>query len=240
MPNFHIGTSGWSYKDWNGRFYPEDIPERDHLPYYQKNYKTVEINSTFYHLPSEKNVVSWYNNTDEEFIFAVKASRYITHVKRLIDCGEPVQNFFTVIDHFQHKCGPILWQLPPNMNKNEVRLKEFIALLPKNFKHAFEFRNPEWFTDSVYEILRKNDCAFVIYDMPGLQTPEIITADFAYVRFHGAENLYNSRYSDEELLKWKAKMRDWQVKDAYIYFNNDSHAWAVENAMFLKEILGDE
>ncbi|MFC1478769.1 DUF72 domain-containing protein [Candidatus Margulisiibacteriota bacterium] len=237
MPNFHIGTSGWSYKDWNGRFYPENIPEKDHLPFYQEHFRTVEINSTFYHLPKETTVINWHDKTGDDFIFAVKGSRYITHVKRLIDCGEPVQNFFTVIDHFKEKCGPILWQLPPGFKKNETRLKEFIELLPKNFRHAFEFRNKEWFTDSVYEILQKNECALVIYDMPGFQTPEVITADFAYIRFHGAENLYGSKYSDEELLQWKAKMKDWYVKDVYVYFNNDTHSWAVENARFLQGAL---
>ncbi|MBU0579756.1 MAG: DUF72 domain-containing protein [Candidatus Margulisbacteria bacterium] len=236
MPKLHIGTSGWSYKDWQGRFYPKDLPAFKQFNYYQKHFKTVEINNTFYHLPKKITVKNWYKKAKKNFIFAIKGSRFITHIKRLKDCKKPLDVFFEVIKHFKNKKGPILWQLPPSFKRDEKRLESFIKLLPKSYKHAFEFRNPEWFRDSVYELLNKYKCAFVIYDMPGLKTPDIITADFAYIRFHGATSLYGTKYTNKFLNEWYKKIKKWKkVKDVYIYFNNDTNAAAIENAQFLKQ-----
>jgi len=237
MPKFYIGTSGWSYNDWRGRFYPEDLPAKQWLKHYIGHFKTVEINNTFYHLPLLNTVINWYKIAPPDFIFAVKGSRYITHIKRLKDCRAPLKKFFALIKHFRGKLGPILWQLPPAMGKDETRLRRFIKLLPKRYQHAFEFRNQEWYTEEIYKILKDNDCALVIFDMPGRHTPEVLTADWAYLRFHGATSLYGTKYSNIYLKKWRDKMAKWRkLKYIYIYFNNDTKAAAIENASYLKKL----
>ncbi len=238
-PLIHIGTSGWSYNHWIGRFYPEDIKKNKWLGYYSKEFDTVEINSSFYHLPKQKTYNNWKKNTGEDFIFSVKVSRYITHIKRLKDCREPLGRLFESADGLEKKLGPFLFQLPPNLKKDREVFKKFLEILPENYKYAFEFRNESWFTEEIYKLLEKYKCAIVISSSPGFPYREEITANLCYIRMHGSGELYRSCYSGEEIKKIAAFIKKNLNKNTgiYIYFNNDAEAYAIENARTLIKML---
>jgi len=233
----YIGTSGFQYKHWKGKFYPEDIPQKRWFEYYQRYFNTVELNTTFYHLPKESTVKSWNERTSKDFIFALKASRYITHVKRLKDPVEPVRNFYNAVGPVRDKTGAVLFQMPASAKKNMERLENFVTVLSryKGLK-ALELRNPAWWDDEVFELLKQKNIAFCWYSMPGEIPPEEITADFLYIRMHGAGKLYQSRYPDSELEKLAKKIYKINIKKIFVYFNNDAGAFAVENAKKLKEV----
>lgn len=235
----YIGTSGYSYKHWRGVFYPEDLPSSKWLEYYIDYFSTVELNNTFYRLPKKEVFVSWKKRVPADFIYAVKASRFITHIKKLRDPKPPVKLFLGRAKLLKRKLGPILFQLPPRWGVNIKRLKDFVGALPKGLTYVFEFRDPSWFNDEVYEILKKNNLAFCIYSMPGIGCPEVTTSKVVYIRMHGGTLLYGSNYSDSELRKWAKKIRAFLRKklDVYIYFNNDAYGYAVKNALRLKELL---
>jgi len=236
MPRFFIGTSGYIYKHWKGIFYPEDLPQRKWLEFYSSHFDTVELNNTFYRLPERATFESWRERTPEDFIFSVKGSRLITHIKRLKNSEEPLKNFLDNSEGLGGKLGPILFQLPPRMKPDKNLIHEFLSLLPGNKRFVFEFRDSSWIRDDIlYELERKN-IAFCIYDMPGYTTPIIKTADFSYIRFHGGEVLYGSSYTDEELERWASEIKGLGC-DVYIYFNNDVGGFAVKNALTLKEFL---
>ncbi len=237
----HIGTSGWSYQHWKGNFYPENLKENDFLNYYSKQFHTVEVNNTFYHLPEEKTIKNWTDCVPDNFIFSVKASRYITHLKKLKDAKEPVNNFLKLIETFGNKTGPILFQFPPHFSFNAERLGEFINILPKNQRYTFEFRDPNWFNDLTYEFLKDNNIAFCIYYMGETESPTQITSDFVYIRFHGAENLGAGGYSDEKLKEFAKNIKNYydQGKEIFCYFNNDEAGYAVKNALKLKELINN-
>ncbi|RLC93819.1 MAG: DUF72 domain-containing protein [Chloroflexi bacterium] len=236
----YIGTSGWVYGHWRGLFYPEKLAQSRWLEYYSQHFATVELNNSFYHLPSDRAFKGWRERTAPGFVYAVKVSRYITHVKRLKDAEEPIENFLMRAQILNEKLGPLLYQLPPNMRRNDAVLERFLDVLPMGLKHVFEFRHESWFDEGVFDLLRMHNAGFCIYDMPGLVTPVVATADFAYVRFHGSEALYESCYSDAQLKRWaKVIARLGQKLDAvYVYFNNDSCAYAVRNARTLAGELG--
>ena len=236
---YYIGTSGWHYDHWRERFYPENLPKSGWLDFYSKQFSTVELNNSFYRLPSENAFSNWKESTPEGFVFSVKVSRFITHVKRLKDSAEPVENFVSRARLLERKLGPLLYQLPQNMKPDLSRLESFLKLLPKDCHNVFEFRESSWLDVSTFELLRRYGAGFCIYDMPELTTPVTATADFAYVRFHGSRSLYSSSYSDEELQEWAKKISGLGVSRAYIYFNNDAEAFAVRNAQTLKRILGE-
>jgi len=235
----HIGTSGWSYEHWKGPFYPDDMAEKDFLSFFSESLRTVEINNSFYHLPSETTFRHWHDEVDEDFIFAVKASRYITHMKKLKDPQKSISNFFNAVDNLSEKCGPILFQLPPYWHVNTERLKAFLETLPENHFYAFEFRDESWFDKRVYDLLSEFNAAFCIYDMGGNVTPEIVTADFVYVRFHGPGEYYRGCYTKKLLNKWAKKIQVWMSdsKNVYCYFNNDQEGYAVANALTLRQIV---
>ncbi|MFX1314622.1 MAG: DUF72 domain-containing protein [Promethearchaeota archaeon] len=234
-----ISTSGWMYNHWKGPFYPEKFPNSKMLKYYVKKFDTVEINSTFYRLPSINTVQKWMNETPEHFIFAIKANQFITHRKYLKDGQETTKKFFDIIKTLNHKLGPILFQLPPNWRINIERLKEFVEILPKQYLYTFEMRNASWYIQEVFDLLKKYNIALCIHDFTGDLLLEKITANFVYLRFHGPLDLYYGKYSSTHLNQWAEKISKWlkQKIKVFAYFNNDAYGWAVENALEIKKIL---
>lgn len=234
---YFIGTSGWVYPHWRGVFYPPELPQSKWLDFYTSKFRTVEINNSFYRLPSEEAFKGWRKNAPDGFVFAVKANRFITHIKRLKNADEPLERFLSRATLLGEKLGPVLYQLPPNMKRNDETLESFLKLLPPGIQHVFEFRHPSWFDERVFELLRRYNAGFCIFDMPGFTTPLVATADFAYIRFHGSAILYGGCYTDEELSSWAERIKGLEVKRVYIYFNNDMEGYAVMNAKTLSRFL---
>jgi len=236
---YYIGTSGWHYNHWQGRFYPETLSKAKWLEFYASHFTTVELNNSFYRLPSETSFTAWRESSPANFIFAVKVSRFITHIKRLKNTEEAVERFFSRAKILGEKLGPLLYQLPPNMHRNDDTLESFLATLPRGLKHVIEFRHQSWLEEKVFEILHKYNTGFCIFDMPSISCPVVATADFAYVRFHGSSAPYSSFYSDRELADWAKGLADLaaNLKAVYIYFNNDAEAFAVRNARTIRGYL---
>jgi uncharacterized protein YecE (DUF72 family) len=235
----YIGTSGWVYQHWRGIFYPGDLAQTKWLEFYTQHFSTVELNNTFYQLPAEKTFAGWRERSSPGFVYAVKASRLITHLKKLRNVEGALQNFLSRAKLLGEKLGPLLYQLPPNMPRNDAVLEAFLHVLPSELCHVFEFRHESWLEEEVFDLLREYNAGFCIFDMPELTTPVIATADFAYVRFHGSTGLYSSCYTDAELEEWARRIASLgkDLKAAYIYFNNDAEAFAVRNAKTLREKL---
>lgn len=235
---YHIGCSGFYYKDWVGKFYPEDLNKKKWLEFYAESFDTVEINNSFYRLPKENVVQGWYDRTPENFKFTLKGSRYITHIKKLKEVGESVAYFYHLADILAEKLGSILWQLPPAFKKNIERLETFCKLLAPEYKNVMEFRHPSWFDEEVYDILRKYDVAYCIISAPeGLPEDVITTAQHGYLRFHGKDEWYNYDYSEDQLKEWVDILEKMNMKEVFIYFNNDYNANAVKNGKRLIELL---
>ncbi len=239
MARYIIGTSGWHYDDWRGRFYPEGLAKSKWLEFYAGHFSTVELNNTFYRLPSEAAFKNWYDSTPPGFIFAVKISRYITHIKKLKDTREALQNFMSMATLLKDKLGPVLYQLPPSLHRDDAKLQKFLSGLSTEYKHVIEFRHESWLTDEVYDILRRYHVGMCVFDMPNLSCPLLATADFAYIRFHGKDSLYSSSYSDGELADWAEKIKKLaeNLGNVYIYFNNDIQGFALKNAETIRELL---
>lgn len=236
----YIGTSGWHYNHWRGNFYDEKTKAADFLDFYCRHFKTVEINNSFYRLPEKKTLAAWHDQTPEGFLFAVKASRFITHMKKLKDAAGHLENFLDRIEPLAEKTGPILFQLPPRWHCNVVRLEDFLSKLPDGYRYTFEFRDESWFADPVYEALDKVNVAFCLYHLKGWMTPSQVTADFVYVRLHGpGEQAYEGKYETRDLAGWAGAISTWrrQGKDVYIYFDNDQSGFAPANAMELRDML---
>jgi len=238
-PKYYIGCSGWHYNHWRGLYYPEGLARSQWLQFYAKQFTTVELNNSFYHLPSEKAFTAWRESSPDNFVFAVKVSRFITHIKRLRNLGSAVENFLSRACFLENKLGPLLYQLPPNLKRNDEVLESFLSSLPQKYQHVFEFRHESWLDDSVFHILQQYNAGLCAFDMPGLTCPLVATTDFVYIRFHGGHSLYASCYSDEELFLWAEKiaMRGKSAHSIYIYFNNDAGAFAVRNAITLHRYL---
>ncbi len=235
-----IGTSGWHYKHWKGNFYPEKFNVADMLSHYVRHLDTVELNNCFYRLPTEAAVRSWVQQTPDDFLFALKASRYITHNRKLNDPEQTVANFMEMAKGFGKKLGPILFQFPPGWGVNVERLREFLAVLPRHHQYAFEFRHPSWLTAPVYESLRRSNAALCIYEIAGFRSPVELTADFTYVRLHGpGERAYQGKYSEGDLRGWADKIERWAGDDCgvYFYFDNDQAGYAVQNALELSQMV---
>ncbi|NIM47423.1 MAG: DUF72 domain-containing protein [Candidatus Aenigmarchaeota archaeon] len=242
MAKVYIGTSGYSYPHWSdGVFYPSGLYQPKWLEFYAENFNTVELNVTFYRLPAKKVFEGWYGRTPKDFLFVVKGSRFITHIKRLKNVEEPISLLFDRALALKEKLGMILWQLPPSLKVDTKRLEQFLKLLKTQSKsrYTFEFRNQSWFTDKIYELLKKYNAALCIADSPSFPKEEVVTADFVYVRFHGGTELYGSNYSDKELSNWAQKIKKWtkQNLDVYCYFNNDAYGYAIQNARTLKDLV---
>jgi len=235
-----IGTSGWNYGHWTGKFYPEDLPKTKWFAYYHERFDTVELNTSFYHLPKKTTFEKWYNESPDNFIFSIKASRYITHVKKLNEPEEPVKRFFSSAEGIKDKAGVILFQLPPGMKYDNTKLVSILETLPKNYKYTFEFRNNTWWNDQAYDILRKYNIAFCLFELAGQVTPRIITADYIYIRLHGPDGKYSGSYPDNTLADWASEFKKWisEGKEVYCYFDNDDSAFAVYNALTLKKMVG--
>lgn len=237
-----IGTSGWAYEHWKGIFYPGDLPQDERLRFYAHSFRTVEVNNTFYHLPSEEAVRGWKQAVPDDFLFAVKASRYITHMKKLLAPEQPLKLFLARMEALGEKLGPVLFQLPPGWHVNAERLRRFVESLSPGHRYAFEFRDASWYTEEVYAILQAGGCAFCIHDHQDAPSPLVVTGKFAYVRFHGTLGGYAGRYHERALSDWAYRLKAWQEEgvEAFCYFNNDWRGYAVENAKELHEmILGD-
>jgi uncharacterized protein YecE (DUF72 family) len=239
-----IGCSGWNYAHWrNGVFYPPRLPANKWLDYYAQHFDTVEVNSTFYRLPRVASVARWVVQSPRDFVFAIKGSRYLTHIKRLSDMGLGLQRFYMCIRPLVEspKLGPILWQLPPNFQRDDERLVNALAALPTTERHAFEFRHESWFRDDVYALLREHRVALVIGDRPevhSFQSHEL-TTDFTFVRFHSGARGQRGNYSESELEEWAQRFENWSEDAAiYAYFNNDWEGFAPQNALWLKRRLG--
>lgn len=233
---YRIGCSGWQYKHWKGDFYPSDLPQRGWLEYYARHFDTVEVNNSFYRLPPEGVFENWRARTPASFLFAVKASRFLTHMKKLKDPEEPVERLFSRATELRRKLGPVLYQLPKQMPKNIERLAAFLSVLPPRVKHAIEFREPSWYDDEVMRLLRQHNVALCLHDMPGSATRRAITARFTYVRFHGATGRYNGTYPTEALQDWAEWLRASNVP-GFVYFNNDIGGHAPRDAKTLINLL---
>jgi uncharacterized protein YecE (DUF72 family) len=209
--------------------------------FYAQHFDTVEINNSFYHLPSAKTFDNWRESSPPKFLFAVKGSRFITHMKKLKDPRPSSEKFFDVADRLGRKLGPILFQLPPRWKVNVERLAEFLESLPQRHKYVIEIRDESWLVPEVYALLRRHKTAFCIHDFADMKVPEEITANFTYIRFHGPTSAkYFGSYSSEQLREWAKRIEDWsqRLSAIYVYFNNDPGGEAVRNALELKRLVG--
>jgi uncharacterized protein YecE (DUF72 family) len=232
-----IGTSGWHYDDWSGRFYPESLPQPEWLSFYARHFDTVEINNTFYHQPEDKTFDDWMRQAPQDFVFAVKANRYLTHLKRLKEPRQPLQRFLRGAKRLKGHLGPILYQLPPNWNPNFERLERFLQALPPGLQHVMEFRSRDWLCDRTYGLLRDHGVGLCVHDLLR-RHPRRATADLVYLRFHGSGRRYGGRYRTRRLRSWAEwieSLRD--AHDVYAYFNNDLDGHAIEDARRLRQLL---
>lgn len=233
----HIGTSGWVYPHWRGRFYPSGLPEPRWLDYYASHFASVEVNNSFYRLPTREMFAAWRAQTPAGFVFAVKANRYITHMKKLKEPAQTLPPLWEAVAGLGEKQGPLLFQLPPNWRLDLGRLKAFLEVLPRDIRSAFELRDARWHTAAVLDLLSDYNAAFCVFDLGGWHSPRAVTADFAYVRLHGPEDVYRGRYGRVALLDWADWLNRQQVNAVYVYFDNDQAAFAVQDAMELKALL---
>ena len=234
----HIGCSGYNYKDWRGKFYPEKMPQRKWLAHYSSLFDTVEINNTFYRFPREKALGIWRETVPLDFQFTLKGHRYITHRKKLKEIAENVKQFEVLAKMLKNNLGCVLWQLPPNLKRNDEKLIQFCKDMDPSLKNVLEFRHDTWYDQEVYDILSEHDVSFCSISSPEFPDDMIVTNEIGYVRFHGeAKDWYDYLYSEEELKEWHRKIIDSGVKEIYIYFNNDIHTNAPGNALQLKEIF---
>jgi uncharacterized protein YecE (DUF72 family) len=240
-PCVYVGTSGWFYKHWHSHFYPEGLSKSNLLSHYACFFPSVEINASFYRLPTEKMVKSWHDKVPEEFIYAVKGSRLITHFKKLKNVEAPLDIFLKQIAPLNEHLGPILWQLPPQLVKDLPRLAAFLSLLPKTFQHAVEFRHPSWIDQEVFKILKKHKTANVWLSSQRMPMNFTVTSSFIYLRFHGLEGGAAHDYKEEELKPWaEAICKEAQKNHTiFAYFNNDWNERAPENARKLIQMVGD-
>lgn len=241
--DIRIGTSGFHYKHWRGRFYPQHLPASKWLDFYIQKFDTLELNNSFYRLPTMVAFESWRDATPANFVFAVKASRFVTHNKKLKDPQNALDNLLPRAERLGKKLGPILFQLPPKWKVNSERLVGLLEILPRELRYAFEFRETSWIVPEINRILHKFNAAFCIYELAGYHTPFDVTADFAYVRLHGPEaGKYQGSYSDARLKTWAERIQHWAktLKAVYVYFDNDQAGYAANNALTLRHmIFGD-
>jgi uncharacterized protein YecE (DUF72 family) len=237
----HVGCSGWQYADWRERFYPKGLPQKRWLEHYAQAFDTVEVNSTFYRLAKPDAVAGWIEQTPPDFVFTLKGSQYLTHMKRLLDRERGLERFYASVGPMLEspKLGPVLWQLPPNFQRDDERLDAWLDALPPG-RHAVEFRHESWFEPDVYGILHAHGAAFVIGDDPRrVDWPQIVTTEWSFVRFHYGRRGRRGNYSDPELHEWAARVRDLATAgEVYAYFNNDWEGFAVANGKRLKRLLG--
>jgi len=241
MPAVRIGTSGFSYPHWRGVFYPQHLPEKRWLEFYATEFDTVELNATFYRLPSEATVRNWAQRVPASFLFAAKLSRFITHLKRLHGVSESLAVYLTRLKLLGARFGPILVQLPPAMQLDIARLQEFLDQCDPAFRWAVEFRHPSWLVDATFDLLARHHTALCLHDMLP-DHPHVITARFTYLRFHGTDQRYGGNYPDEHLRVWADRIHTWRTEGlvVFAYFNNDQHGYALQNARTLRALTTDD
>jgi uncharacterized protein YecE (DUF72 family) len=233
----HVGTSGWQYDSWkDGAFYAKGTPQRDWLRYYAGRFAIVEVNNSFYRLPEVQTFDRWRRGTPDGFLFVIKASRYITHVRRLRDCREPLELFWRRASLLEEKLGPVLFQFPPNLRVDLSRLEDFLHILPHEIQAAFEFRDESWRTDDALGLLDRAGAACVLADRPGWRVPAIVTGGWAYIRFHQGQPR-RPGYTREKLRRWAGRIAGLDARQTYVFFNNDQGAAAPADAATLIDLL---
>lgn len=231
--NLYVGTSGYSYQEWKGNFYPEDLSEKRMLQYYGGRFRTVEINNTFYRMPNVALLEAWASEVPDNFKFAIKAPQRITHQQRLQDVDDQVSYLLAVVGVLKERLGPLLFQLPPDFEKDLPRLREFLALLPPKLRVAFEFRHQSWFAEEVFALLRKNKAALCIAETEGdLEVPFVATADWGYLR------LRRSDYGAAELKAWAKRVREQKWQDVFVFFKHEQQAKGPQMAKRFLEVAG--
>ncbi|MGH2661590.1 MAG: DUF72 domain-containing protein [Actinomycetota bacterium] len=231
-----VGTSGWQYDDWRDRLYPRDLPKRKWLEHFSRVFPAVEVNNTFYNLPQAETFAKWREESADGFLFVIKASRYITHIRRLRDCREPVRLLWSRCRRLGRKRGPVLFQLPPNLKADVPLLTGFLKVLPSSMKAAFEFRHPSWETSEVNAALDGAGCALVLADRPGARVPDVVTGGWTYFRFHQGRPTAPG-YPRAKLRRYAERLASTEAREAYVFFNNDQGGAAVRDAMTLTELL---
>ncbi len=242
MAELRIGTSGWAYPHWRGVLYPHGVPQRRWLEHYAAEFDTVELNVTFYRLPAQAVFSGWRERTPQGFLFAVKAPRVITHHRKLADCAAEAAEFLSRANRLGERLGPLLVQLPPRWPCDAARLEGFLGALPEGVRFAFEFRDESWLREDVYSLLQARNMAVVRVSAQRFPEASTSTADFRYLRMHGDEQTYSSKYSQESLARWADYIAEWvsDKRDVFVYFNNDAHGYAVEDARRLREMVGEQ
>ncbi len=235
----HIGCSGWVYRHWKGGFYPADLPQKRWFERYAQDFDTVEINASFYRLPLASTFEGWREKAPPGFRYAVKANRFLTHMKKLVDCEAPLAEFIDLARRLGETLGPILYQLPPSLHKDPARLEAFLRRLPGDLEHVVEFRHKSWYDERVLELLDRHGAGFVAHDLVGLVSPRWASGGTAYVRFHGTGGKYRGRYGDEQMIDWAQWLLEQRNagRTAWAYFNNDIGGDAIEDARALKRAL---
>jgi uncharacterized protein YecE (DUF72 family) len=240
MKTVRIGCSGWNYKDWRGRVYPEGLPASRWLEHYATMFDTVEVNATFYRLPARDTVAAWVERTPDDFLFSLKGSRYLTHVRRLRDLPDGIARLCERIEPLLEtpKMGPLLWQLPESFHRDDERLASALGALP-DWRHCVEFRHPSWFAPEVLATLREHRVALVIGDHPERPfQPHERTTDWTYVRLHYGVRGRRGNYSETELERWRRRIAAWRADtEVFLYTNNDWAGFAVRNAAWLRDRL---
>ncbi len=230
--NLYVGTSGYSYKEWKGHFYPDDLSEKEFLKFYGTKLNAVEINNTFYRLPKESVVTSWADQVPETFAFSIKGSQRITHIKRLKEVGDETEYLMRVVRTLKQRLGVVLFQLPPNMKKDIERLRGFLKLLAGDVRVAIEFRHPSWFDDETYHLLNESNCSLCVADWDEkLDVPFVSTADWGYLR------LRRESYTPADLKKWMKRVQDQKWKTAFIFFKHEDEATGPKLAMKFRDLF---
>jgi uncharacterized protein YecE (DUF72 family) len=235
-----VGCSGWNYKHWREIFYPKGLPVSRWFAFYAEHFDTVEINNSFYMLPKPETFEKWRDQAPPGFVYAVKANRFITQAKKLLDCQEPLDRMMPAVRRLGDRLGPLLYQLPPSLKFNPERLESFLKIVPRDVVNVFEFRDRSWHVEETFDLLERYDASFCVHDMAGSVSERIAVGPAAYVRFHGGQGKYWGRYADERLIGWA----DWLAgqarsgRSAWAYFNNDIFGHALEDALTLKSMVG--
>jgi uncharacterized protein YecE (DUF72 family) len=234
-----VGCSGWEYKHWRGDFYPADLPKSRWFEHYARTFDTVEINNTFYRLPEPSTFEAWRARAPKGFLFAIKASRFLTHMKKLKDPEEPIERLFSRLTALRPHLGPVLYQLPPGWKLNVDRFRYFLEALPSGTRHVVEFRDPSWYDPAVCDLLERHGVALCLHDMPGSAPARTRVGPFVYVRFHGATSKYGGAYPPDRLRRWADWLNGQRAGgcDVYAYFNNDVGGHAPRDAMTLRRVL---
>jgi uncharacterized protein YecE (DUF72 family) len=245
-PRPRVGCSGWNYKSWRGRFYPANLPAARWLPYYAEHFDTVEVNNTFYRLPERATFAAWRSQVPAGFLVGVKASRFLTHMKRLRDPEEPLERLFSRVSALGRQLGPVLYQLPGSFRIDLARLDAFLEALPRvssgrRVRHVMEFRDPSWYVAETFQLLERRRVALCLHDKLGSSIDAPFVGPFVYVRFHGTSGRYHGSYGPQRLARWAGRVAEQaqEGRQVFAYFNNDPDAVAVANALSLRSVIDE-